>query len=92
MASLDILRFNPFNLKYFMPHQYMPKIFRSPHKSPPPPHHLSYIFNVRYLMETKLRHLEILLSWKCLLEFIYMKMSCRYLEISYRDNTIPRQS
>ena len=58
MASLDILCFNPFNLrnktmkiedtkifcgpsktfeKYFMAHQYMPKIFHGPNKSPLPP-------------------------------------------------------
>ena len=54
MASLDILCFNPFNLrnkimkieqrKYFMVHQYVPKIFHGPHKNPPAPH--SYILNV----------------------------------------------
>ena len=55
MASLDIVCFNPFNLKnnimriehilwsiknfekYFMTHEYMPKIFQDPHKNPPPP-------------------------------------------------------
>ena len=68
MASLDILCFNPFNLKnkimkiehkkifcgpskilknilwpiknfekYFMAHQYVPKIFHDPHKNPPAP-------------------------------------------------------
>ena len=67
MASLDILCFNPFNLKnkimeiehkkifrapskilniscpiknfekYFIAHQYMPKIFRGPDKNPPAP-------------------------------------------------------
>ena len=58
MASLDILCFNPFNLKnkimkiehkkispwpiknfekYFMTHQYMPKIFHGPHKNSPAP-------------------------------------------------------
>ena len=57
MASLDILCFNPFNLrnklrkwnmkniswpiknfeKFFMAHQYMPKIFYGPHKNPPVP-------------------------------------------------------
>ena len=47
MASLDILCFNTFNLrnkitkiehkKYFMAHQYMPKIFHGPHKNPPDP-------------------------------------------------------
>ena len=61
MASLDILFFNPFNLKnkimkidiswpikkfekYFMVHQYMPKIFHGPHKNPlaPPPTYLMY--------------------------------------------------
>ena len=63
MASLDILCFNPFNLKnkimkiehkkniswpiknfekYFMAHQYMPKIFHDPHKNLPalPPTYL----------------------------------------------------
>ena len=71
MASLDILRSKPFNLKnkitrtlentlwpiknfekYFMFHQYMPKIFHDtnknsqPHSPPPPP---SHILNVRSL-------------------------------------------
>ena len=32
--------------KYLMAHQYLPKIFHSPYKNPPPP---SYIFNVRFL-------------------------------------------
>ena len=42
--------------KYFMAHQYMPKVFYDPHKNPLAPS--SYIVNVRSLM------LEKLLSWR----------------------------
>ena len=47
--------------KYFMVHQYMPKIFHDPTKTIPPP---SYILNVRSLMWKQLVYL--LLSFKSL--------------------------